>query len=61
MNLTDVSKRLDVIQATMVAVDRKFKSVGSRLQEAEKKEKKKKKENLGSVTDGQNTNCIDEL
>lgn len=47
MNLTDVSKRLDVIQATMVAVDRKFKSVGSRLQEAEKKEKKKKKKIWG--------------
>lgn len=54
MNLTDVSKRLDVIQATMVAVDRKFKSFSSRLLEAEKK--KEKRENLGSVTDGQNTN-----
>lgn len=43
MNLTDVSKRLDVIQAAMVAVDRKFKSFGSRLQEAEGKKKKKKK------------------
>lgn len=52
MNLTDVSKRLDVIQAAMVAVDRKFKSFGSRLQEAGKKQR----ENLGSVTDGQNTN-----
>lgn len=53
MNLTDVSKRLDVIQTAMVAVDRKFKSFGSSLQEAEEK---KKEENLGSVTDGQNTN-----
>lgn len=39
MNLTDVSKRLDVVQATMVAVDRKFKSFGSKLQEAEGKKK----------------------
>jgi len=42
MNLTDVSKRLDVIQATMVAVDKKFKSSGSRLQEAEKKKIKRR-------------------
>lgn len=55
MNLTDVSRRLDVVQARMVAVDRKFKSFGSRLQEAEKK-KEEKEENLESVTDGQNMN-----
>lgn len=60
MNLTDVSKSLDVVQATMVAVDRKFKSFGSRLQEAEKK-KEEKEENLESVTDRQNMNYIDEL
>lgn len=55
MNLTDVSRRLDVVQARMVAVDKKFKSFGSRLQEAEKK-KEEKEENLESVTDGQNMN-----
>lgn len=60
MNLTDVSKSLDVVQATMVAVDRKFKSFGSRLQEAEKK-KEEKEENLESVADRQNMNYIDEL
>lgn len=40
MNLTDVSKRLDVIQDSMVVVDRKFESFISKLLEAEKKKSK---------------------
>lgn len=44
INLTDVSKRLDVVQATMIAVDRKSKTFGSRLQEAERKKKRKRRE-----------------
>lgn len=62
MNLTDVSKSLDIIQATLLAVNRKFKSFGSKAARSwEKTKKKEKEENLGSVTDGQYTNSIDKL